>query len=568
MLDNYTSLELIGKGTYGKIYKAVRRSDGVVVALKKVNLKRQSSQEQTDTLNEIRVMERVDHPNIVKFYEAFLEGGSVYIVMEYLGGGDLSTLIRWYSAAKTPIPEETLWRYCAELASAFKYMHAMRIIHRDIKPSNILISNTPSTFISNNNNSNTNNTNNSNNSNNTTNNSLENQLKVADFGFGKSLGAQLMAYSSVGTPIYYSPEAISGCGYNESSDIWGLGCVMYELATFRVPFSAANLAGLKRAILYEKPAPIPAAYSKDMENLIMSMLCKDPKIRPCAAQILAYPPLCRRFPEMNSAIFHDEEEEIVADIRRSIESGESGASQTNRLIKMLAVERHRCKELQAAMAEAAKRMRTMEKTLADQVYAVDALTKENAQLKLRLNSLEMGTAAGAGMEMGMGMGQDDGSDEMVVSPIKPPQQQQQRYAPVTPKKGPIFHTTPMKTEGEGAENGDGMDANNGGDDDVDDSECPVPSDKKDAMCGGIYSKAGSGCSSSTGGIGNRSKGKSNSVGVKALTFSPETPMKPKSKRSCTHETPFKYSCKLFIISTTILIHSFIIHIPFFYSDPI
>lgn len=269
---------------------------------------------------------------------------------------------------------------------------------------------------------------------------------------------------------------------------------------------------------------------------------------------------------MNAAIFHDEEEEIVADIRRSIESGESSASQTNRLIKMLAVERHRCKELQAAMAEAAKRMRTMEKTLADQVYAVDALTKENAQLKLRLNSMEMEAAAAAGMGMGMGIGigQDDGSDEMVVSPIKPPQQQQQqRYAPVTPKKGPIFHTTPMKTEGEGGENGNGMDVNNGGDDDdVDDRECPVPSDKKDAMSGGIYSKVGSGCSSSTGGIGNRSKGKSNSAGVKALTFSPETPMKPKSKRSCTHETPFKYSCNFFIITTTIFALSLFIHIIF------
>lgn len=550
MLGNYTSLELIGKGTYGKIYKAVRRSDNVVVALKKVNLKRQSSQEQTDTLNEIRVMERVDHPNIVKFYEAFLEGGSIYIVMEYLGGGDLSALIRWHSAAKTPIPEETLWRYCAELASAFKYMHAMCIIHRDIKPSNILISSTPSTLgTSNNSTPNNPNSNPNPNPNISSNNSLNNQLKVADFGFGKLLGAQLMAYSSVGTPIYYSPEAISGLGYNESTDIWGLGCVMYELATFRVPFNARNLGDLRRAILYEKPAPIPAVYSKDMENLIMSMLCKDPKIRPSAAQILAYPPLCKRFPELNAAIFHDEEEEIVADIRRSIESGESSAAQTNRLIRMLAVERHRCKELQAAMAEAAKKMRVMEKSLSDQVFAMDALAKENAQLKLRLKSLEEEEERERENEEDneeTRRGQNnDSSDEMVVSPVKHQPPPSQRCVPVTPKKGVIFHTTPMKTEGEGFESASEMD--NGvdvDDEDSDDKECPVPGDKKDAMSGGIYGKVGPVCSSSsTGSVGSRSKGRSNSAGVKALTFSPETPMKPKSKRSCTHETPFKYSCK-------------------------
>lgn len=500
MLSNYTNFELIGKGAYGKIFKALRKSDNTVVALKKVNLKNQCSQEQTDTLNEIRVMERVDHPNIVKFYEAFLEGGCVYIVMEYLGGGDLAALIRWYSAAKAPIPEEALWRYCAELASAFKYMHSMRIIHRDIKPSNILIDNRNR-------------------------NALENDLKVADFGFGKSLGAQMMAYSSVGTPIYCSPEAVSGCGYNESSDIWGLGCVMYELATFRVPFSAKSQQELKRVILYEKPDPIPTVYSKDLENLIMSMLCKDPKIRPCAAQILAYPPLCRRFPEMNAAIFHDEEEEIVADIHSSIESGESGAAQTSRLIKMLAVERHRNKELQATLAEMSKKMRALETSLSEQTYAMDALTKENAQLMLCLSSV------GA---------TKDNSDEMLVSPVKQPQERN----PVTPQKGTAFPytTTPMKAT---EEEGDDVDIEG---EDINNTDCdaekehPIPKEKKATMNDGGRGKSSTSCGVSSGGGTNRSKGRSNSVNVKALTFSPETPVKPKSKRTCTYETPFKYSC--------------------------
>lgn len=173
MLSAYDLLETIGKGSYGKIIKARRKSDGQIVVVKKVALDRLTPQEQNDTLNEMKLMEQLDHPNIVKFYDAFLENQTVVIVMEFLEGGDLSRPVKLRAPTQDFLAEEVIWKYCAEIAVGLKYLHDRRIIHRDIKLSNMLVDTSVT----------------------------GGRVKIGDFGFGKLMGAQQLAYSAVGTPL-------------------------------------------------------------------------------------------------------------------------------------------------------------------------------------------------------------------------------------------------------------------------------------------------------------------------------------------------------------------------------
>ena len=257
MQEKYVSAEKIGGGGYGKIYRAQRRKDGVVVAVKKVDLSRITPLEQNDALGEVLLTKQLSHPHVVAFFDCFLDGGSLFIEMEYLGGGDLDQLVKRHAARGDYVAEETIWRLCAEMTEGLKYLHDLTILHRDLKPSNIMLD-------------------------------AHGHAKIGDFGFGKLLGAQQRALSCVGTPLYRSPELVRGEPYDNSSDIWALGCIVYELAALRPPFRGADLESRVKSAA---PDALPARYSADLAALVGAMLAKAGSARPDAARVLAFPPL-------------------------------------------------------------------------------------------------------------------------------------------------------------------------------------------------------------------------------------------------------------------------------------
>lgn len=372
-MDKYDILEKIGEGAYGRIYRARDKDDGKVVVLKTVRLEGLDQREQTDALNEIRVMERIDHPNIVKFYDTFLDGeNGIVTVMEYLSGGDLSSVISNHRKAGKYLSENNLWRYCIEMSLGFNYLHNMGIIHRDIKPSNIII-----------------------------NNPTENKLKIADFGFGRVLKGNL-AYSAVGTPLYMSPEIVQGLGYDAKSDIWSLGCVMYELASLELAFPAETEAELAKKVLTKTPGPLPAHFSKDLTTLIFSMLTKDPLKRPSAQDILDYEPLKMRMTKFNLTEglgeFPEEEAEIMKDLKESTDQGQSVAYQLNRVIAKLAQERHNNKvlteELEATKQELERVRKENEELRSAKAAAAAAATQGSTVVVTASSASSLSGAAG------------------------------------------------------------------------------------------------------------------------------------------------------------------------------
>lgn len=190
----------------------------------------QSSQTRMDFKKEVELLRRLKHPNIINCLDSFMERNEMYIVLEYAGGGDLSKLIRYFRKKNQLIVERTILKYFTQVCSAVEYIHSMRVLHRDIKPANIFT--TP-----------------------------DGTVKLGDFGLGRFFDQNNSAHSFVGTFYYMSPERVRASGYSFSSDIWSLGCVLYELITLNSPFStlveeaAQPQDATKRPLQQRQPIP-------------------------------------------------------------------------------------------------------------------------------------------------------------------------------------------------------------------------------------------------------------------------------------------------------------------------
>ena len=187
---------------------------------------------------------------------------TLHIVMELAGGGDLAHLIK--AQAGVPLGEEQIWSVVVQVSEGLQHLHERRILHRDIKAMNIFTD-------------------------------ARGAVKIGDLGLARLLPAHSShARTGVGTPLYFSPEMCEERPYNEKSDVWALGCLVYELCSLRPPFLASNQMALARKILTTEPVPLPAAYSMELHFLASKMLEKDAARRPSAKQILQYSPVRAR----------------------------------------------------------------------------------------------------------------------------------------------------------------------------------------------------------------------------------------------------------------------------------
>ena len=206
---------------------------------------------------EIKLMQRFSHPCIVKYVQSFIEDSRIIIIMENCAGGDLEQLIRSHSKQSSHFPESCIVDWTLQIVSALAHIHSLKIIHRDIKPSNIFVT-------------------------------LDGKLKLGDFGISKALSSTNdVAMTQIGTTLFMSPEVCNNLPYTNKCDIWAVGCVLYELATFRKPFVANSFLALAMKIIDEDPEPLAEPYSEKLAGIVRLMLSKDPKARPSCSQIFS-----------------------------------------------------------------------------------------------------------------------------------------------------------------------------------------------------------------------------------------------------------------------------------------
>lgn len=259
-LRDFEVIKQIGKGSYGTVFKVRRRSDNTIYAMKTINISQMDKKTLTNTLNELRILCSLDHPNVVAYKDAFIEkdGRELCVIMEFVGGGDLSEKITEFKKKSFFFSEEVIWKYTFQILLGLKALHDMKIIHRDIKSANLFLSDDYET------------------------------IKLGDLNVAKILKNDL-ASTQIGTPYYLAPEIWENKLYDYRCDIFSLGCVMYEMGSLKVPFEAMSIQDLYKKITKGIVNRIPPRYSDELYNCIKLFLTKDPKNRPNVAAALSMP---------------------------------------------------------------------------------------------------------------------------------------------------------------------------------------------------------------------------------------------------------------------------------------
>uniref|UniRef100_A0A672H7P8 Serine/threonine-protein kinase Nek2 n=1 Tax=Salarias fasciatus TaxID=181472 RepID=A0A672H7P8_SALFA len=262
-VEDYEVLYTIGSGSYGKCQKIRRKADGKILVWKELDYGTMAESEKQMLVSEVNLLRELKHPNIVRYYDRIIDRTktTLYIVMEYCEGGDLSSLISRCIKERRYLEEQFILRVMAQLTLALKECHRRSdgratVLHRDLKPANIFLD-------------------------------VKQNVKLGDFGLARILNHDTsFAKTFVGTPYYMSPEQINRMSYNEKSDIWSLGCLLYELCALTPPFTAHNQKDLAEKIREGKFRRIPFRYSSELNVLLSKMLNLKDYLRPSVESIL------------------------------------------------------------------------------------------------------------------------------------------------------------------------------------------------------------------------------------------------------------------------------------------
>ncbi|KAM8962411.1 serine/threonine-protein kinase 36 [Pelodytes ibericus] len=250
-MDKYHVLHLIGEGSFGRVYKGRRKHSGEIVALKFIPKVGRSEKELRGLKREIQIMKDLRHPNIVRMLDSCETEREVVVVTEY-AEGELFQILE----DDGNLSEELVRDVAAQLVSALYYLHSHRILHRDMKPQNILLG-------------------------------KDGTVKLCDFGFARELSLDtLMVRSIKGTPLYMSPELVLERPYDHRSDLWALGCIVYELLVGTPPFYTHSIFQLV-SIITQQEVRWPRAVSPELKAFLQGLLTKDPAVR------LSWPELLR-----------------------------------------------------------------------------------------------------------------------------------------------------------------------------------------------------------------------------------------------------------------------------------
>ncbi|KAI1708403.1 protein kinase domain-containing protein [Ditylenchus destructor] len=253
--SGYERIRVVGKGSFGMAILYRRKDDDSLVILKEVNLHDLSPSERQLAMNEVSLLSRMDHPHIISYYDSFEEDGVLMIEMEYADGG---TLAQFLSRQTEYIAESQVLFMFEQMISAVSYLHDNNVLHRDLKTANVFLT-------------------------------KDNMVKIGDFGISKRMGTQTQfqgAQTILGTPYYLSPEMCEGRSYNEKSDIWALGCCLYEMLCLQKTFDGPSLPALVTKIVNGDYEQIKTPYSNELKFLVRDMLKTDPDIRPPSARVL------------------------------------------------------------------------------------------------------------------------------------------------------------------------------------------------------------------------------------------------------------------------------------------
>ena len=210
----------MGKGKYGLVKRAEHKKSGREVAVKIVKKKELSLKDIELLKREIEVLKICQHPNIIRFYDVFENSDFIYIVMEYLKGGDF---FNYLESKNFKISEDRARTIAHQIATAIYYLHSFGIAHRDLKPENILMMEG----------------------------AFDSPIKLVDFGLSKTFGPGETSSEPFGTLCYVAPEILLQKPYDKSVDCWSLGIIVYLMLSRHLPFDSNDDKEIGRKTIYQ-----------------------------------------------------------------------------------------------------------------------------------------------------------------------------------------------------------------------------------------------------------------------------------------------------------------------------
>ncbi|CAG5039912.1 unnamed protein product [Parnassius apollo] len=235
---NLKVIRTIGKGTYGNVYLCTTKEKKCLTIVKDIELNVKVQNHNKEIANEVKILSKMNHPNIIKFYNCYYPDNHVMICMEYATKGNLAEYI--------------------QVLLGVNYIHNLDIIHRDLKAENILLTGKHGVIV-----------------------------KIGDFGISKMLASAKKTSTVIGTPYYLAPELCEGKPYDTKSDVWALGCLLYEMCTHKRAFDSESLVGLVKVITSGSVHPIDmTVYDRGVQDLIDLMLSIVPDKRPTIKELM------------------------------------------------------------------------------------------------------------------------------------------------------------------------------------------------------------------------------------------------------------------------------------------
>ncbi|CAK9882728.1 unnamed protein product [Sphagnum jensenii] len=239
----------LGKGSFGTVYEAWNMDDGSFFAVKVIEIEAIAPEIQ----QEVAMLSRLRHPNIVQYYGSTIENGCLHIFLELVKMGSLQSILKKFEA----FDEVIIGTYTRQILKGLEYLHSKNTIHRDVKCGNILVDS-------------------------------NGQVKLADFGLAKQMNKTL-ATSFKGTPFYMAPEVSNNRAYGVAVDIWSLGCTVIEMAEGKPPWSELGVCGFFFKVTKGELPPIPQHLKSETKDFIQQCLRVKPEERPSARELLEHP---------------------------------------------------------------------------------------------------------------------------------------------------------------------------------------------------------------------------------------------------------------------------------------
>ncbi|CAI4221309.1 unnamed protein product [Auanema sp. JU1783] len=257
-MENFKKIRVVGRGAFGVCWLCERldQAQGKKVIIKTIQL---GPDDEQKIMSEVKLLQKLKHPMIIGYYDSFIlpDEKQLAIVMKYAEGDTMEKLIA--DQNDNQIPLDQALNYFTQIAIALDHMHSKNIVHRDLKTQNILM------------------------------NKKRTICMLSDFGISKELTTRSVANTVIGTPNYLSPEICEGRVYNQKTDVWSLGCILYELLELKRAFDGENLPAIVMKITRGQYAEIKRHDESEVIQLVDSLLNLNENKRPTVKELLTCP---------------------------------------------------------------------------------------------------------------------------------------------------------------------------------------------------------------------------------------------------------------------------------------